>query len=172
MGHSPSADLFWGYNLGDLTDHDTFDDLRPDWMDGNYADVDEVLARRLGWVEAPYPNNIADPPHSLPYEERRRIQQEQRDTPEFRTWSESRSNMRRVVATVPVELVTYGYGEEPSYCVRVKASVQRAHDWGSTPVEPLSVQPEWAQQLAEFMRILEFPAPADPPGWHMNCSYG
>lgn len=168
MGQSPSADLYWGYDLGDLTDRETWESLRPDWME----DEEETLARRLGWVEVPFPANIPEPDYSLSYEERKRVEEQQRDTPEYRAWSANRSEIYALVAPIPVELDRYGYLEDPAYCVRVKASVQSADDWGSIAVKPLIVLPEWPDQLAEFMRLLDLPIPSAEAGWHMNCSYG
>jgi hypothetical protein len=173
MGMSPSADLFWGYDLGGLTDRETYDSLQPQWMEDD-RDDDEVLAAALGWVEMPFPSGITEHPrgYDATYEERREWDRQQRDTDEYRAWSANRDELRATIAQVPVELDRYGYGEDPGYCVRVKASVQRADDYGSTAVKPLVVDPAWAEQLAEFMRLMQLPVPAVEPGWHMNCSYG
>jgi len=123
MGMSPSADLYWGFDLGDLTDPETYDSLKPSWMD--------------------------------------------------KAWSASRDELGTIVGRFGVELDTYGYGDEPSYCVRIKASVQRAYDWGSVELGPLTVDPQWREQITEFMRLLDLPVPpGKEPGWHMNCSYG
>jgi hypothetical protein len=174
MGSSPSADLYWGYDLGDLSDHDTFDDLRPQWMQDD-RDEDEVLAAALGWVETPYPAGIREHPdgHRATYEQRKAWNAQQRDTDEYRAWATNRGELRTTIADLPIELDRYGYMEEPAYCVRVKASVQRADDYGSTTIAPLIVDPVWAGQLASYMQLMQLPTPdGAEPGWHMNCSYG
>ena len=161
MGQSPSADLFYGYDLKDLTESGSYDDLRPAWMGGvdddgeerPEVDADEHLASKLGWVNQPYPANGGS----------------------SNDWGNNRARMHELVADYPVELDYYGYldGEDPGYCVRVKACVQSAGDWGSTEVAPLAVDPAWDDQLAEYMRLMELPVPSGKsPGWHMNCSYG
>lgn len=47
MGQSPSADLYWGFDLGDMTDPDTYDSLKPAWMSGGGEDEDD----EMGWQE-------------------------------------------------------------------------------------------------------------------------
>lgn len=177
MGMSPSADLYWGFDLGDLCDPQTYDSLKPAWMDpdddGEGFEWDEELARRLGWVEVPFPQGAPEDDWRLHREERDRIRLEFRATPEYQAWSASRDAMRELVNQQGVELDTYSNHEEPSYCVRIKASVQRADDWGSVALDPLVVADGWRDQIMRFMELLELPVPAGvEPGWHMNCSYG
>lgn len=174
---SPSADLYWGFDLGDLTDRETYDSLAPEWMepeDGSEGvEWEEELARRLGWTEVPFPHGAPEDDWRLAREERDRARLAFRSTPEYQAWSASRDQLRDVVKQGGVELDTYGYHEEPSYCVRVKASVQRADDWGSVELEPLIVADDWRDQVMRFMELLELPIPPGKgPGWHMNCSYG
>lgn len=177
MGMSPSADLYWGFDLGDLCDPGTYDSLKPAWMepedDDEGAEWDEELARRLGWTEAPFPPRAPSDDWRLPPEGRDRIRQEFRATPEYQAWSASRDELHNIIKQIGVELDTYGYHEEPSYSVRVKASVQRVDDWGSVALEPLVVADGWRDQIMRFMELLELPVPeGKEPGWHMNCSYG
>ena len=140
MGSSPSADVFFGYDLGDLTNHETWESLKPQWwqdQDDSYSvDWRDELARRLGWA------------------------------------GDSYEAKRAVLASIPVELDSYGYSEEPSWALRVTASVQHVWDYGSKPLKPLEVDPERVAQLARFVELLELNVPEGGPGWHLNCSYG
>jgi hypothetical protein len=62
--------------------------------------------------------------------------------------------------------------DEPSYCARVKASVQSADDYGSIELAPLVVDEDWERSLREFIDLMELPASKDAPCWHLNCPYG
>jgi hypothetical protein len=181
MGQSPSADVYWGYDLGDLTDYDTWDSLKPAWMEGSDREWEEELAARLGWQEVPFPEDICPerPSYSM---NRAQFAEAERQykaaeevfqgTSEYKAWLASRREMRRLVENYPVELSTYGNLDEPGYCVRIKASVQQAWDWGSIKLEPRAVGEDWEQALQEFTELMELPTPKEPPCWHLNCSYG
>lgn len=177
MGSSPSADLYWGYDLGDLTDPDTYESIGPQWLQDD-GDADEALAKALGWVKVPFPDgapeqNYTNRDYRAAEQDYRRAKEAFMATPQYQAWSDNLAEQRRIISPIPVELGRYGWSEEASLCVRVKASVQHAGDYGSIALKPLEVAPEWAEQLAEFMRLLELPIPAGvAPGWHMNCSYG
>lgn len=167
MGMSPSADLYWGFDLGDLCDPETYESLGPAWME-EFADWEEELARRLGWIEVPFPANAPDDDWRMG-----RIRQAFRATSEYQAWSVSVDRRRDLVKGYGVELGTYGGHDEPSYCVRVVASVQCPPGWGSIELDPLTVDPGWRDQIMRFMELLELPIPeGKEPGWHMNCSYG
>lgn len=177
MGMSPSADLYWGFDLGDLTDRETYDSLAPEWMepedDSEGAEWEEELARRLGWAEVRFPSGAPEDDWSLSREERDRVRLEFRSTPEYQAWAASQNAMQDLVKQQEVELATYSNHEEPSYCARVKASVQQAPAWGSVALEPLVVAEGWRDQIMRFMELLALPIPPGvEPGWHMNCSYG
>lgn len=181
MGQSPSADVYWGYDLGDLTDRDTWDSLKPAWMESSDREWEEELAARLGWQEVPFPEDICPerPSYSMAraqfLEAERRYKEAEvafQKTSEYKAWSASCHEMRRLVDNYPAELKTYGYIDEPSYCARVKASVQSADDYGSIELAPLVVDEDWERSLREFIDLMELPAPKDAPCWHLNCSYG
>jgi len=183
MGQSPSADLFYGYDLGTMeTGSPDWEDLRPEWLrsedeDGGEIDseeADEHLARKLGWIEEPFPD-LPEIPYDLPYEEKKRLRQEQWETPEWKAWSSNRDEKQRLNDSYGVTLDTYGYGEgETHWFVRIDASHQRAYDWGSTLIDPIKLiaVDDWDQKLAAFMELMELPTLGKAPGWHMNCSYG
>lgn len=183
MGRSPSADLFWGYDLADYTDDDTYDSLWPGSGEDEEFDWESVLARRLGWVEVPHPQVPAElrpldwsapgsPDEKLA--ENRRRSELRYATPEWQAWAAKRTEKHELIKDYPVEIDSYGYSEEPSYCVRVKDSVQHVGDYGSiTLTVPLVVDERWAGQVEEFMGLLTLPVPADAKlTWHLNCSYG
>lgn len=186
MGMSPSADLYWGFDLGDMTDND-WNSLKPAWMgeDGEEEEQDweEVYAARsAGWVEAPFPDHSHLPSRAELYRkydfmraeaELKKAEDALRETPEYEAWSASRSRLREIIEQVAVKLDTYGYIDEPRYFVYVIASHQRADDYGDIALKPIIVDPAWRQQLFDFMKLMELPIPeGEEPGWHLNCSYG
>jgi hypothetical protein len=176
MGSSPSADLFYGYDLGDMTDPETYDSLEPTWMQED-LDWQKELALKFGWVDVPFPrHSSAIDDYRISSEARKAAREELYQTPEYQAWSKSRDELHEIVAGVGVGLDTYGYAEggETSYFVKVIASAQRVDDYGSVEIKtPLEVQPDWDVQLARFMELLELPVPrGKKPAWHLNCSYG
>jgi hypothetical protein len=170
MGSSPSADLYWGFDLGDMTDQKTWDSLQPAWMhdeEEGERDWKEELATRLGWEKVPAPEGW--PHYTASTEEKEAFRQ----SSAYLAWSANRNEMHRLAEGYLVEIDTYGYYDEPRYCVRVSPSVQRVGDWGSIEVRPLEVGPDWREKLLQFMKVLELPVPeGEEPGWHLNCSYG
>lgn len=159
MGSSPSADVFYGYDLGDdwearPVDYDAEDFDWDDVTESASFDWEDELAAKLGWVEVPYPGSGFE-----------------RSSPEYEAWSASLAQKRGLLASVGAEIDSYSY-EGSAKCIRVTASVQHVSDWGSTPLKPLEVDPEWADQIARFVELLELKVPEGGPGWHLNCSYG
>ncbi|WP_109527222.1 MULTISPECIES: hypothetical protein [Nocardia] len=143
MGSHPSVDIFYGYDLGGMEDGH-WNSTAPQWWQDAEDDEDDYEA----WDKA-----LA-----------RRL-----------GWEDSTGDKARysLMASVPVEVVTYGYCEGDTYwCVQVKASVQDIDGGDCERLRDLTVRPEWAGQLAAFMGLLELPVPEGRPGWHVNCSYG
>ncbi|MFC4128979.1 hypothetical protein [Nocardia rhizosphaerae] len=183
MGSSPSADVYFGYDLPEPEyDYDTDTTNEPQWMQDN-EDWEDELARRLGWTEVPFPEDYPDEDRGiwgLPREARelaeqtlRRRQQAFHETPEYQAWSDSLDRKRELIASIGVELDSYDCdGGDEQYAVRIKASVQHAYGWSSTPLNPLVEQPEWRDQIAQFVELLGLDVGDAEPGWHLNCSYG
>ena len=180
MGAAPSASVYWGFDLG-MTDYETWDSLIPGWMDQDEErDWEEELATRLGWQEVPFP--AGGPELSTYYRqfgydigerEYKKAEAAFRDTPEYEAWSASRSRMHSLVMGYPVALVTYSNGDDPGYCVKIKASEQHPPDWGDIELKPLIVGDDWEAQIMDFMKLMELPIPkGEKPAWHVNCSYG
>lgn len=163
--------------MGDLSDPDTYESLKPGWMEpedgGEGAAWEEELARRLGWVEIPFPENAPENDWPMPDEERRRIREEFEATPEYQAWSTNRGELHEIVKQHGVAIDTYGSPGYSMYCAQVKASIQWVYDWGSIELAPLVVDPVWPGLIARFVQLLELPTSSGKqPGWHMNCSYG
>ncbi|WP_306365474.1 hypothetical protein [Nocardia sp. CC227C] len=153
MGMSLSADVFWGFDLG--YDDDIDDEAMPQWrQDG--GDWEEVLARKLGWNEVPYPTGGF-------------TGEDYRNSPEYRAWSASRDEMYALVKACGVEIDGYGY-ECGGNAVRVKASVQSCL-YGAEPLKPLDVATDWADQISRFCELLEIPIPDEGPGWHVCATW-
>ncbi|MFE3052327.1 hypothetical protein [Nocardia sp. NPDC059239] len=175
MGHSPSADLYWGYDLGDMTDHDTWESLAPRWWQES-GDWKDELARRLGWEHAELPDDYparSDHQDLSFIDWRVFVTEYEQNSEAYQVYAANRNHRAALLASVPVELDQYGYSEgDPTWAVRVKASVQRVSDWGSIQLAPLELAPEWSEHLARFIEVLELQVPDGGPAWHMNCSYG
>ncbi|WP_280412583.1 hypothetical protein [Nocardia asiatica] len=172
MGSSPSADVYYGYDLGDMTDHDTYDSLAPSWWEDS-GDWEDELARRLGWEKVSFPDDYPEWDSLTSREDRIRIMDEYKaSSVAYQAYAASRDRKVELLASIPVEIRWYGYREESCYAIRAKASVQRAFDWGSVPLKPLEVDPAWAGQIARFVELLELTVPEGGPAWHLNCSYG
>lgn len=187
MGSSPSAELYWGYNLGEMVDED-WEPTGPSWLvheedfDGDDRDWRKELATRLGWEEVPYPDD-KDPvrpdytsdrsKHRQLNEEYERARKTFYETPEYKAYLASRDHMDELVKDCPAELDIWNSSDDSAYCVRIVSSVQRVSDWGSIELKPLEVASDWKEQLHRFMTLLELPIPEDKePGWHMCCAYG
>jgi hypothetical protein len=168
MGMSLSGDVFWGFDLG--WSDDIEEDEMPQWWQ-NDEEWEEVLARALGWVEAPHPTwpeGLND--YRIAGEERDRIRTQFETTPEYQTWSENRSQLHSLVESIGVEIDSYGY-EYGARAVRVKASAQRC-DYSARRLTDLVVGPGWPEELARFCELLELRVPAEGPGWHVCASWG
>lgn len=183
MGMAPSADLYWGFNLGDMTHPTTWESLKPPWMGGYERLWEEVYAERAhGWIETPFPENLC-PDQSAIYskyygdynkahDEIQVAENAFRDTPEYQAWSANRTELQGHAAKSSVNLDTYGCIHDPCYFIYVFASHQRADDYGDIALKPLVVGDDWKTQLLDFMKLMEIPIPeGEEPGWHMNCSY-
>ncbi len=188
MGSSPSADLYYGYDLGEMYDSD-YESTAPDWWqeaEGNDEgfDWEDELARRLGWVEVPFPDDYPEEDrriwrlHAAEHEaavnaHREAMKEYERASDAYRQYRASRKKRADLLAEVPVKLDTYGYSEgDTVWALQLKASVQTADDWGSIKLKPVVAAPEWNDQLARFIELLEFNVPEGGPAWHLNCSYG
>lgn len=179
MGMTPSASVYWGFDLDDMTDPDTWDSLQPAWM-GDEGDWGEVYAQRMGWQPVPFPKGAPD--RRVLYtqfggqradEEYQKAEDAFRATAEYKAWQTAYRAQLELVKQSPVELGIYGYIDEPGYCVKIRASEQHSPDWGDIELKPLIVGDDWEAQLMAFMRLLELPLPKDvKPAWHVNCSYG
>ncbi|WP_280389846.1 hypothetical protein [Nocardia wallacei] len=185
---SPSADLYYGYDLGEMY-HSDYESTAPGWWqateeEGGEADWEDELARRLGWVEEPFPDDYPREDPSIwrlnggdlraALDVQRQVQGEYERTSEtYRLYSASRAQRAKLLASVPVELETYGYDEgDTVWALRHKESVQSVSDWGSIELKPLIVSPRWAEDIARFVELLELNVPDGPPAWHLNCSSG
>lgn len=171
MGQSLSADVYWGFDLGSDDDYDEDQAPQPQWMEDE-EEWDDVLARKLGWNEIPYPSDSAPEGldnYRLDYQERNRLHEQFRVTPEYQAWSSSLDQKNSLVKSVGVEIDSYGY-EYGCRCVRVKASVQTC-DYGAKRLTDLAVNLEWVAQVARFCELLEIPIPADGPGWELSASW-
>lgn len=166
MGSTLSADVYFGYDLGD--------EYEPDWWleqdEDDEFDWGDALAARLGWVAVPFPTDYPETNYALPYAERGRIEENyEKSSVAYQEYNASRERRRELLTGIQIEIDSFGYGYELS-CIRVKASVQTAY--GSTPLRPLVADPEWIDQLNWFVGLLELKVPEGGPGWHLNCSYG
>lgn len=164
MGMSLSVDVFYGYDCDyeweprpidyDAEDFD-WDEEREEF------DWEDELARKLGWVEVPYPTDLAAA-----------TDEEKSNSPEFQAWKTGLHEKWALLRETPVEIDSYGY-EHNARCIRVKASGQAGYA-SSMALDALPpTDPQWDAQLAHFIELLEIVVPeGSKPGWHVCCSYG
>lgn len=182
MGSAPSAALYWGYDLGDMTDPETWDDLKPSWLDNEeYRDWEEIYALAHGWESVPFPDGSPESrdfySHGWGFkkadEEFRKAYKEFEKTPGYRAWLKAFRAKTEIVKHSVAELATYGSDAEYTYYVFIKESRQSVTDYGDIELEELVTSEDWEWQLKAFMLLLQLPIPKDKnPGWHMCCSYG
>lgn len=183
--------MYWGYDLGNLTP-------TPEWLTRVPESWDEEYARRKGWAEVPFPRHLPWPHAPTPYQQyagsnphesvikqhriwvtayETKLDELQR-SPEWLAWRANRDEMRSLAGMSPVDISAYGGGEnfdcsprDVGWCVRVRASVQDTDT--STKLRSTDVGHAWAEQVRQFMVLLDLPVPdGDGPAWHLNVSYG
>lgn len=165
MGTNYNTLVFYGVDLGDLSDQDTYETWAPAWMlDSAGAidwDPDDYLARKLGWQEVPW----------TPGADWR--------SPEYEGWARSRTEARRLVqaANYGCSIDSYGHSEgDLSLLVQVDASVVSGDIWRCVPVPELAPAGErsrWSAMLERYLDALEIPTErAGAPGWFLTGSVG
>jgi hypothetical protein len=106
-----------------MTDPDTYDSLKPAWMNGGEDDEDEddemgwqeAYAIRLGWEPLPFPEDYPEIDYREPYEQRRAKEDVFRQTPMYQAYDAREEEKDILTKDVPFELNTYGYCDEPRY---------------------------------------------------------
>lgn len=176
MGASPSAFVFYGYDLGDWTDPDSYEALYPEWVTEEVF-LDHVADHVLDHPRPPFPAEI-DWQQGRDEALRQRLRTP--GSPENAIWEEWRAKLaarEAAVKALNVEIANYAalYDGDPAYVLRVIASTTKCGDWGSTRIDPASLvkQPEWDDQLARMIDLLGLTLPRGcEPGWHIACAYG
>lgn len=173
MGMSPSAYLFYGYDLKDWEDHENWErELKPDWLSEDIFE-DHVLNHVLKIPRPDYPE-LLDRRDDATREALRTEGTEERAV--WLAWKEKLDARTAAFKALNVDIDTYGYLEEPSYALRVLASVIGCDDYGSSSfdIASLVIQPEWNGQIEWMIKELDLQLPpgCDAPGWHITCSYG
>jgi len=180
MGYSPSATIFYGYDLGTMEDEELEKWCGPSWWaddEGGFnGDIDweDVAAERLGWTEtAPHPlrpSALGD--YTIPYAERQRLEDEYRKSPEFLAWSADWRNRNDILRRSGVKLSSYGHENDTTcWTIEILASHFSVYGWTTEALESLSVDPAWPGLLERFMDLMELPVDGFP-GWHVTVSYG
>lgn len=184
MGFSASAEVFYGYDLGDMLDPDTFENFRPGWWEiaGDWTEWREVAATKLGWVEVPHPGYSAEFMARYGAEQdwnkKALLMAEFWDSPAMNAWKDSQVDVERILRDAglgDIELDHYGYLDgEPSFALKVVSSVTRAHDFGSAELPDwLGAEDDWRKQLERAADLLELTAVGDlEPAWILAVSYG
>ncbi len=158
MGMSLNADLYYGICLGD---GDSGGENLPSWAVLDYEaeelaeDAEEPslhvwedeLARRRGialpeWVDKAI------------------------DGEGHQQWLDGIRAKGAMIEALPVELDSTGTDSYTVWNVRVKASVTQAY-YGAERVKTVEVQPEWRDQLRDFLTELELPFKANDFDWYI-----
>lgn len=187
MGTSYSTLLFWGVDLGDLTDPGSYETWAPAWMldeDGDFDDwdPDEMLAVKLGWdpEAAPYPDHLAEPGYDRPYRERDAWRRDVLQVhPEYLAWSANLDRKSELIkaADYGCSIDRYGHSDgDLALLVKVDASVVSSDIWTCVPLDPATIGgnvSDWIGLLTRYLAALEIPAErAGAPGWFMTGSVG
>lgn len=198
MGTSVSGTVFYGFDLDIAMDEDTYASLMPAWLVPPYdesgepregEEVDDHLARMLGWVPVPFPEHLNWPSRhhftgtwaerDIAYREAEAVL---KATPEYAAWEADRAERRRILKGGPgVRLERYGYPEgEACWRVSVTESERRIPDGGCLPLDVpvLFVQggvgsDEWNRLLQQFVILMDLGAATRGavPQWHVCVDY-
>lgn len=162
MGMHAHGEVFFGYDLGDLYDRETYDFTGPEWLEDGETEWEDVYAKTKGVEALPYPEHIADLSNA-----------ERRAHPDYQAWSESLNAVRRTAAESGCELATYGHIDGDRYwCVRANAShVTAAYECVDLGAAIARFDGAWAAQLEEFARVLALPLPEGGPRWYLTSTY-
>lgn len=189
MGFDPHGEVFYGYDLGDLTAPTPGGDDRwdrtyvgPAWMlddpgdpDSGIEDYDPAaeLARIGGWVEAvPFPGREV---FELPREQREAHRG-------YAAWSADQLARRTAIARVDqgCTLAAYGghEGEHPDGVrlrVAIRESIVRV-SYECESLEPvldaIPYDGTWNVRLRTYAAQLGIPVPEAGAGWHLTSDYG
>ncbi len=175
MGVNVSADLFFGYDLGGIPD----DTPAPPWWHEDEPGWQEVLAMRLGWVAFPFPDDYPTSTGQHPFDLAARQHADRRaelfreSSAAYQAWSRSHKEQVELLSRQPVWLGTYGHlAGERGWAVKVNSSARTVWCGESIEVGTLDVDPEWIDQVARFVELMELDVPSGGPGWRVSVSYG
>jgi hypothetical protein len=186
MGINYNTLVFYGVDLGDLTDSGTYDTWAPAWMLDDSGAIDDWdptdhLARGLGWEPVPFPSHVyaTEPPFSAGQAARdvwrKDVLGRDPDVIAYRANQEHRAELLKI-ADYGCSLDSYGHHEgDLALLVQVDASVVKGDVWRCVPIEHLvgADVPAWNAQLARYLDVLEIPVEHRPaPGWHLTGSVG
>jgi hypothetical protein len=165
MGMHAHGEVWWGYDLADMTD-DGFDSTAPAWLydpdDGpTDRDWEDELATRLGWTEVPFPDHL-----DFNWDTRSHEQH-----PDYIAYKEARTERDRLVADMGVAMQTYGYSDGDTQWSVIIPSSRVSATYEAIRID-LTTADDWAERVARFAALLDLPAPTEPPGWHVSSSYG
>lgn len=198
MGFDPHGEVFYGYDLGQLTGpipeggHPwEAPSIAPAWMledpqdptlglGEGYGDWESELATRLaGWVDLPFPDEArkVPPPDRIGWSS----SDTDREHPAYKAWSANLARKREIVAGAGCDLAPYGTHEGAAVDglqlrVAVTASCVRS-SYDCVPLDigraqRVGVLDEWNGLLHAFLDVLDIPRPAGGPGWHLTSDYG
>lgn len=181
MGTSCNTLVFYGVDLGDLTDPDTYDTWAPAWMlddDGSIDDWDPAdhLARKLGWEPVPFPDHAvitAPDRFGVPS---RRMDDQHPDYIAYRAGQGRRAEILRT-ADYGCSIDSYGHSEgDLALLVQVDASVVSGDVWTCRRLDTATIGgnvSDWNVLLERYLDALEIPTEhRTAPGWLLTGSVG
>ncbi len=170
MGYHADGVVFWGYDLGDMADRETWESTAPSWLvddDGRTdREWEEELATRLGWTQVPFPSHLDFDigPHGA---------RSYRQHPDYRAYDASRDRMRELLVQsgLGVKLERYGHVDgDDAWYVAIDGSEQTA-TYDCRRLD-LGVEPDWRERVDRFIELLDLPKPDGEPGWFVTSNYG
>jgi hypothetical protein len=180
MGTSYNTLVFYGVDLGDLSDGDG-NLWAPAWMldaDGLLDwDPEDHLAKKLGWTPIPFPDHAVITAPDRFGRPSRRMNTEHPDYVAYSA-NQDRKRMTLAAADFGCTLDDYGHAEgDLTLLVQVDASVVKGDVWTcrrlelKDPAVAVGSYPprEWRERLERYLGALEIPAEHRPaPGWHLT----
>lgn len=163
MGMYATGTLFYGYVLDDVS--------MPEDEDGEPIeefDLAEKIMREQGIVDPwdSYPDT-----DGLTYDQQREVHSKWHadHSEELDAWYNAK---RKIEQTINVEMSWYGHYDEGHAYLEIKGTSHTASPSYPVSIDDLWTDPNWVNQLDDFLKAYGIEPPEDGPCWWLVASYG